>query len=367
MGEFDVDVNACRGRQQRLIASMQRHDVELTILTQRENILWLTGFLAGPMFQPAAALTADGRMTLVAPGRKLPQGIAADEVVGYEAQWHSTLRNDQRAASSAMLLQSLVARPTRIGVEFSSLGPVLSQPLAAELVDLEPEIYRLRRHKDADELRFMQKAIDATAAMYARAREIIRPGVNELKVYSELYATTVRTFQEPPTYFGQDFQCNARGGPPRNRHAEAGELYILDLGAGFRGYFSDNARTIAVDGQPTDAQQQAWQQIQKVFHLIETTVKPGVRAKIIFEQAQAILDEVRPWTFDHHLGHGIGLYPHEAPHLNPFWDDTFAAGEVFTVEPGLYHETLRQGMRLEQNYLVTADGVRLLTPFTLAL
>ena len=38
----------------------------------------------------------------------------------------------------------------------------------------------------------------------------------------------------------------------------------------------------------------------------------------------------------HHLGHGVGLQPHEFPHLNPNWDDTLVEGEVFTIEPGLF-------------------------------
>ena len=71
--------------------------------------------------------------------------------------------------------------------------------------------------------------------------------------------------------------------------------------------------------------------------------------------------------FNHHLGHGIGLFPHEAPHLNPNWDDTFQEGETFTAEPGLYAPELRAGMRIENNYLVTHDGVECLTDFPLEL
>ena len=55
------------------------------------------------------------------------------------------------------------------------------------------------------------------------------------------------------------------------------------------------------------------------------------------------------------------MYPHEAPHLNPNWDDRFAEGDVFTVEPGLYDESLCAGIRIEENYLVTADGIEQLT------
>jgi Xaa-Pro aminopeptidase len=61
------------------------------------------------------------------------------------------------------------------------------------------------------------------------------------------------------------------------------------------------------------------------------------------------------------------LFPHEAPHLNPNWDDVFEVGDVFTAEPGLYAPELRAGMRLENDYLVTETGVELLSDFPLEL
>ena len=53
----------------------------------------------------------------------------------------------------------------------------------------------------------------------------------------------------------------------------------------------------------------------------------------------------------------MGLSAHEAPHLNPRWDDVFEAGDVFTVEPGLYAPSLRAGLRLENLYVLGPDGV----------
>ena len=143
-------------------------------------------------------------------------------------------------------------------------------------------------------------------------------------------------------------------------------MYILDLGPAFRGYFADNARTIAVS-EPTAAQQEAWRKIIDVFEHVERSVRPGKNAKELFDEAQAILDEAPLGVFNHHLGHGIGLFPHEAPHLNPNWNDTFEVGDVFTAEPGLYAAELRAGMRIENDYLVTDDGVELLTKFPLEL
>jgi Xaa-Pro dipeptidase len=69
----------------------------------------------------------------------------------------------------------------------------------------------------------------------------------------------------------------------------------------------------------------------------------------------------------HHLGHGVGLQPHEYPHLNPKWDDVLMEGEIFTAEPGQYSAELAAGIRLENQYLVTKDGVVNLVEFPLGL
>src|SRR5919112_1057692 len=118
MNEFPVDLTQCRSRQQRLIREMQRVGVDLAIVSRIEHVQWLTGVRFGWTFEPAAAVSVDGHCILVCPGRKPPKAAAADEIVTYEAQWHSTLRNDQRQASSQALLTALESRPKplRVGV-----------------------------------------------------------------------------------------------------------------------------------------------------------------------------------------------------------------------------------------------------------
>jgi Xaa-Pro aminopeptidase len=347
---------------------MRRRDLDLVIVTQVEHVQWLAGPRYAWTFSPTVALSQTGQLTLICPN-KVPDVAAADDVATYEAQWHSTLRNDQRQASAEVLLKTLSSKPDpkRTAVEHSTCGPHLTAALGAGLADVEPDLYRLRRRKDADELARLRKAIAGTEKMYQRAREIIRPGINELEVFNQLQSVAVEEFGEPMTGTGNDYQCGSRGGPPRDRAARAGELYILDLGPAFRGYFADNARTIAVT-EVSDSQRAAWEYIMKAFRHVEQTVKPGTSARQLFGQAQSILDECSVGKFNHHLGHGIGLFPHEAPHLNPHWDDAFEVGDVFTVEPGLYdQEKLNAGMRIENDYLVTEAGVELLTDFSLEL
>ncbi len=279
------------------------------------------------------------------------------------------MRNDQRQPSSAALLKALgtASAARRIGVEFSSCPRHITDQIAAEFVDIEPDLYQLRRRKDPDELANIRRAIAATAAMHRRAREIVTPGINELAVFSELQAVAVEVCGEMLTGTGNDYASGERGGPPRDRQIEAGELHIFDLGPAYRGYFADNTRVIAVGGKPTREQLKVCEKVAGAFAIVERMVRPGVRCRAVFEEVDRYLCEAKPLEFGHHLGHGIGLFPHEAPHLNPFWDDTFQAGEVIAVEPGLYGADLRAGIRLENNYLITETGVELLTPFPLEL
>ena len=104
-----------------------------------------------------------------------------------------------------------------------------------------------------------------------------------------------------------------------------------------------------------------------VFPTIERMARPGTRCRDLFEAASAHLREKTGKDLIHHLGHGVGLSPHEGPHLNPKWDDVLEVGDVFTAEPGLYGPEINGGIRLENQYLVTETGIENLTPFPMEL
>ncbi len=214
MSEPSAIVAGCRNRQRRVLDLMQQERLDMVIVTRHEHVQWLAGPRFHWTFEPVAALAADGHLTLVAPTVTYKEA-AADKVVSYESNRYSTLRNDQRELSSAALRAALAGRPApkRVGVEFSSFGPHLASWCQAELVDIEPAIYRFRRRKDPDELARLRIAIEATGLMYARGREIIQPGINEIEVFNQLQGVAVQHFGEMMTATGNDYQSGTRGGP----------------------------------------------------------------------------------------------------------------------------------------------------------
>lgn len=360
-----LHIPSCRRRQDRLRERMQQRQLDAVLVTQREHVQWLTGLWIPPVFQTVATLTQQGHCVLVAPTEVTD--AAADEVVAFEAKWLSTLRNDQKQAAIAKLLTtSFGGVRGSVGTEFSTFPGYLADHASFAWLDCEADLYALRRYKEADELAKLRKAIAATGQMYGVAREILEPGISELEMFNQLQRAAVEVCGEMLTGTGNDYQCGSRGGPPRQREAVAGELYILDLGPAFRGYFADNCRTIAVS-QVSDLQQQAWEHVTGVFRHVQSVVRPGKNAHELFLEVKEMLSHASVGVFNHHLGHGIGLFPHEAPHLNPNWDDVFQEGDVFAVEPGIYAPQLNAGMRIENNYRVTGDGVELLSDFDLAL
>jgi Xaa-Pro aminopeptidase len=369
-----LDPKLCRVRQKRLLDRLEgRYDA--IVIGQRRHVYYLSAWIGGnPTHETAVVLFKDGRSWLTTPNSPASlEKVAADEVGSFEANWHGTQRQEQSAVVAQQVVELLKSRGTkRIGIDASAVTSQIAiawHSDARSIDPIDPHLWQLRRRKDADELANIRVAMKAVEAMYARAKQIIEPGIEELHVFNELHATAVKSTGEPMTaHLGNDFACGAGGGPPRSgRVAKTGELYILDLGPTYRGYFADASRVFSVDRKPTDAQLKAYEAVTSCLDIVKRMAKPGVRGRDLYAAVDEHLKRVRGSGMPHHLGHGIGLQAHEFPHLNPKWDDVLEEGEIFTAEPGVYGPELAAGIRIENPYLVTKTGVERLLEFPLDL
>ena len=355
-----------RQRQKKLLDLMERRKYSAIVIGAPHHVYYFTAHWTDWRHLSAFVLYDDGRSVLITPNEP-NKAAAADEVLSYEANLKGTLKDDQPHVIGRMIVDALRLRGNvrSIGTDASVVTSQVALGYSGLREQVDEDLFQMRRVKDPDERELMQKAILCSARMYERAREVIEPGVPEIRVFAEMQmAATIEAGEMLSGPLGNDYACGLPGGPPRgDRVAKAGELYILDVGPVYRGYFSDTARTLSVDQNPTDAQYEAHEVLLGCLALVEGNAKAGTPCYHLWHWVNEYLKQNGQPEMTHHLGHGVGLNPHEYPHLNPEWDDTLQEGEVFTAEPGIYGPHLAGGIRIENQYVVMKDKAINLSQF----
>ena len=157
------------------------------------------------------------------------------------------------------------------------------------------------------------------------------------------------------------------GGPPSERKVQAGELVLLDFSTIIGRYRADFANTHVCAGKPTARQLEMYHACLEAMAAGEKKLKAGALARDVDRAVRQVFESKHlSEYFPHHAGHGIGLGHPEAPYLVPESGDTLVAGDVVTLEPGLYIKG-QGGMRFERNYLITDSGYELLSKHKLTL
>lgn len=236
-------------------------------------------------------------------------------------------------------------------------------------VDLGSIIRHLRRHKEEDEIALLRECMQATDVGHAHARTVIRPGVSEYDVYREVHSAVLKATGRPALVYGDFRGVNAEspkaGGLPTDYTLQTGDLFILDYAVVLDGYRSDFTNTYAVS-EPGSDQEMLFRLCESAMAAGESMLRADAAAKDVYAAVSKPLEEAGYGPLSHHAGHGIGLGHPEPPILVPESEDRLQAGDVVTLEPGLYIEGIG-GMRIEHNYLITANGYERLSNHVIAL
>jgi Xaa-Pro aminopeptidase len=235
----------------------------------------------------------------------------------------------------------------------------------AELVPAVRVVKSLRAVKEESELTAVRRAARILHDAFER---LVRHGF-EGRTEAELAWWMTAAIHEE----GADavaFDTIVAGGPnaalphhhPGSRPIGPGETVIVDAGAKVGGYSSDCTRTFAT-GRLPEALQQAYATCQSTQETALAGVRPGASAQDLDALARREIEHSGLAEVLHGLGHGVGLEIHELPVLSKTSDETLAAGNVVTVEPGVYLPGVG-GVRIEDLVIVTKVGAEILTPFT---
>ena len=224
----------------------------------------------------------------------------------------------------------------------------------------------LRAVKDRYEIARMRGAQSITDAAFEHIVRYMRPGMMERQVQLELEEFMLRHGAQ-----GLAFPSIVATGPngasphaiPGATMLEAGQCVVLDFGARSYGYCSDMTRTVFL-GEPDSEMRAAWDALREANESVEAMLRPGVTGKEAHERAEEVLAAAGfGGRMGHGLGHGVGIDIHEEPVLAPRNERPLAAGNVVTVEPGIYLPG-KFGMRLEDFGVVTDDGFDVFTNST---
>ena len=250
-------------------------------------------------------------------------------------------------------------------------GRVHDDPSDGRAQKYWPLVDQLRRSKFPDEVDQLRACMRATEVGHAWARDNVRAGLSELDVYIGIAGAVTKHLGNAAVVYG-DFAVSPgaakRGGPPDDAHAlKAGETLILDFSVVLGGYRSDFTNTLCVGGKPSAKQKQLLDACQAAMSAGEAQLRAGAACRAVYDAVRgAFADAGLADAFPHHAGHGLGLSHPEPPMLVEHATETLVAGDVVTLEPGVYVDGVG-GVRIEHNYLVTASGFEQLSHHAIGL
>jgi Xaa-Pro aminopeptidase len=345
-----------KNRVNTLKSAFEKEKLDGYIVADETNILYFTGFLSA--------------VRLLVP--KEGENILHVYRLNYE-QAKQTAKNcrielvkksENASQKVADQIKSLKLKQVGFDTIDASAHMKLAKALKGVKVKAQGKlVWMLRSVKDETELKYMRKAAELTSEGMKTALETIKPGLREYEVAAEIeYA--MRKLGSGGVAFDTIVASGPRSAFPHggctDRTIRRGDLVVIDIGAKHQHYRADLTRTMTV-GKPSVRQVKIHKVVREAQNRAFQKVKAGVKACDVDAVARKFIEkEGYGEYFVHGLGHGVGLDIHEPPSLNPEAKDKLKAGNVVTVEPGIYIIDFG-GIRIEDTVLVDKSGAERLT------
>ncbi|MFA7687006.1 MAG: aminopeptidase P family protein [Moheibacter sp.] len=240
-----------------------------------------------------------------------------------------------------------------------------------------PILQRIRSIKEPEEIELIQKACDITEKGFRRILKFTKPGVWEYEIEAEFAHEFLMNRSKGFAYtpiIGSGFSSNVLHYIQNNQQCKDGDILLLDVGAEYANYASDMTRTIPVNGKFSDRQKQVYNAVLRCKNEAEKLLVAGNNwydyhkemGKIytsellglgLIDKAD-VQNENPDWPaykkyMMHGTSHHMGLDTHDYGILS----DKFVEGMVFTNEPGFYLPEENLGVRIEDDYVIQANGL----------
>ncbi len=351
-------------RVQRAVDVMTSRDLDGILITNPVNRRYLSGWTAedhGFDESSGILLIDQTKRLLLTGGTNLPWATAeAGDFMteAWQRPWPVSVANRIRELGWQ-----------RIGFEDAFLSvadfALLQDNLGNDvgLAPLDNAIDALRAIKSSEEIALMAEVTRLTDEAFVRGSATLTAGMTEIEL--------ARDFQDALRAVGSEgegFETIVASGPnaakphhrPGDRRIEPGEPVIIDMGALWHGYRGDLTRTIWI-GDADQRLRDIYAAVLEAHNASKAAVRAGATGSDVDQVSRDVFARLGYSDYViHGVGHGVGLRIHEAPSAGPGSTDILRAGEVLTIEPGLYIDGWG-GVRIENLVIIEEDGCRDLT------
>lgn len=383
-----IDLRAVRRyRQQRLRSEMAKHGVAAVILSDPVNIRYATGTRNMQVFSqrnaPARYLLLTMQRAILyeftgcmhlAEGFETVDEVRPAMTASFVAAGANIARREREwAREMADTIIELVGADATVGLERMNAGAAIAlAETGLRVVDAQQPVELARAIKSREEIKCVKASLRATEIAVGKLRDAIEPGQTENELWSVLHQSVIA--QNGDYCETRLLNSGGRGNPwfqeSSSKVIEENELILLDTDVvGCHGYYSDFSRTFhAGPARPTRQQRELYRTAyEQVNHNMEL-IRPGVSFREYSDRAWNIPDKY--YANRYYLSaHGVGLtgeFPYLYHHLDyreAGYDGIIEPGMTICVESYIGEDNGNEGVKLEQQLLVTETGNELLSRF----
>jgi Xaa-Pro aminopeptidase len=331
----------------------KKKKADCLVITKPTNVTYATGFLGGDSWvivtSRSAYLVTDSRYS--------------EQAHGECSHCRIIERIDPMAKAVTKLVEGLKSVHTVALEKTTSIADLeaLRKNIKSRIKPAADIIETLRRRKDSSEIRAIRNAGSIAEQALKRTLKQVKAGISEYELAGAL------DFQMRKLGATSSFATIVAFGPNASRpHHQPGprklkkkDDVLIDFGAKCRGYCCDITRCFVV-GRSTSLYQRVLDAVEDAQAAAIKMIKPGVEIARVDAAAREIIKERGLPVYGHGTGHGLGLEIHELPFLKAESRGKLQAGDVVTIEPGVYMPG-KLGVRIEDDVLVTETGCKILT------
>lgn len=341
----------------KLRKKMAQVSIDCFLVTNPANIFYLSGF------------TGDDGLLLITETKTyiITDARFEMQLQSQAPSWqHVITRNYLQAVCDLVAANKLVALGFESSLSYAEYD-YLDENLVSDIVAFTGLIEEIRSVKDEAEI----NKIKAACKLAGRGYNYILDKFKQTDALTERQlATELDYFMKKNGASDKSFETIVASGErttwPHGTASDKvitqGDLVTLDYGYYLDGYTSDVTRTFAYGAQSNKVEK-IYQLVDQARALTIAAIKAGVSGKKLDQIGRDyITDAGYGKYFNHGMGHGIGLSIHELPNIGSRYDDVLKAGQIVTIEPGIYVPGVG-GVRIEDDVLVTKTGYEILTDF----